>query len=95
MVIGFNSLKEQIALENIKFIGCKENANGVQGNIDMTIKNSSSVSVLVDELPVEFCYKGIKVTYSGRLSFGITANTESDRGIYRAWGQHYISFIVK
>ena len=76
MALGFNSLNEEIALENIKFTGCRQNENGVRGNIDITIKNSSSISVLVDDLPVEICYKGVKVTIQAvfRLALPLTHN---------------------
>ena len=79
----------------IKFTGCKQNGDGMSGNINIAIKNPSSVSVLIDELPIDLCYKGAKVTILDHFSFYIIINTQPDHGHCHAHGQHYISLIVK
>ena len=69
--------------------------NGARAQADMTIKNPSNVSILVEEMPVELHYDNAKVTdYSGHLSFNITTDTQPDRVVHFDGQLHRITSIA-
>ena len=69
MHLGFDNLKDQILMDNFRITGSHEMGNGSRAQADVTIKNPSNVSILVEEMPVEVLYNTVKVTdYSGHLS---------------------------
>ena len=70
-------------MDNFKITGTHEMGNGARAQADMTIKNPSNVSILVEEMPVELHYDNTKVTeYSGHLSFNITTDTQPERVVH-------------
>ena len=70
-------------MDNFRITGCHEMGNGARAQSDMTIKNPSNVSILVEEMPVELHYESVKVTdYSGHFSFNITTDTQPERVVH-------------
>ena len=68
MHLGFDQLKDQIAMDDFRITGTHEMGNGARAHADMTIKNPSNVSILVEEMTVQLYYDTVKVTdYSGHL----------------------------
>ena len=49
-------------MERVRITGSDQKGNSLTASIDIALKNPSNISVLVDELPVEIFYDGIKVT---------------------------------
>lgn len=49
-------------MENLKITGSDVMGNGATVHANITIKNPSNISVLVDELPIELYYNAVKVT---------------------------------
>ena len=70
-------------MDNFRITGTHEKGNGARAQADMTIKNPSNVSILVEEMTVELHYESVKVTdYSGYLSFNTTTDTQPDRVVH-------------
>ena len=80
MHLGFGYFKDQIVVEKIRITGSDHNGNSLIARTDLTIANPSSVSVLIDELPVEVYYRGVKVTIQAvsRLALPLTHNQMAD-----------------
>ena len=70
-------------MDNFRITGSHEMGNGARAQADMTIKNPSNISILVEEMSIELYYGTVKVTdYSGHLSFNITTDTQPDRVVH-------------
>ena len=85
-------------MEKIRITGSDHKGQSLIARTDISIKSLSNISVLFDEFPVEVYYHDVKVciqAVSHLALANIGTNILLDRGLYRARGQHYTTFLMK